>query len=547
MGLTRYSALIAAALLLVITAITAATGLIHWLWVPIPLALSLLGLHDLTQTQHSILRNYPLMGHFRFMFEAIRPEIRQYLVENDTDAQPFSRAQRSLVYQRSKNEPDSLAFGSKLDVGINAYEWISHSMTPTILSTHDFRVTVGEGRAQPYSMSILNVSAMSFGSLSANAIRALNLGAKRGNFAHDTGEGSMSSYHREHGGDIIWEVASGYFGCRHADGSFDPVAFTRTAAEPQVKMIELKLSQGAKPGHGGVLPGAKVTQEIAETRGVPQGKDCISPAMHSEFSTPKELLGFIERLRHLSSGKPIGFKLCIGHPWEFFSIAKAMVETGIVPDFIVVDGSEGGTGAAPLEFADHVGTPLQEGLHLVHNTLVGVGLRDHIRLGASGKIITAFDIARTLAIGADWVNSARGFMFAVGCIQSQTCNTGRCPTGVATQDLGRQRALVVPDKATRVYNFHTNTLHAFKELLQAAGLAHPGELQAHHIVRRVSSYQVQLMSDLLGYLEPGDLLEGRLRHPVFEKFWDMASSESFLPQGPSAKPRGTVWLQPVAG
>ena len=526
----RYLAMWCAVVLFAACAALAAAHHLSWFWIIVPVLFVALGLFDLTQERHAILRNYPLWGHFRFMFEFIRPEIRQYFVEDDTDEKPFSRAQRSIVYQRAKNDVDSRPYGTELDVKAVAHEWISHSLAPTKLDGHDFRVVVGPDRAQPYSMSIFNVSAMSFGSLSANAIMALNLGAKKGNFAHDTGEGSMSKYHREHGGDIIWEIASGYFGCRNDDGSFNADKFARQAHEPQVKMIEVKLSQGAKPGHGGVLPAAKITPEIAETRGVPMGRDCISPATHSEFSTPRGLLEFVERLRTLSGGKPTGFKLCIGHPWEFFGIAKAMLETGILPDFIVVDGAEGGTGAAPLEFTDHVGVPLQEGLLLVHNTLVGIGLRQRIRIGASGKMITAFDITRTLAIGADWVNSARGFMFAVGCIQAQTCHTGRCPTGVATQDPVRQRALVVPDKSDRVFNFHHNTLHALQEIIQAAGLRHPAELRAHHIVRRVSSHEVSLMSDLLKYLEPNDLLNGKYRYSLYEKWWPVASAESFAPK-----------------
>jgi glutamate synthase domain-containing protein 2 len=541
-ALSRYSALLASGGALALSSVAAATGVISWPWVGIPFALTALGLRDMVQTKHAVLRNYPLLGHFRYFFEAIRPEIRQYLVENDTDAQPFSRAQRSVVYQRAKNDPDALAFGTKLDVAADAYEWMSHSMSPTKLPNHDFRITVGEGRGKPYSLSIFNISAMSFGALSANAIKALNLGAKKGGFAHDTGEGSLSQHHREHGGDIIFEIGSGYFGVRNADGSFSEERFAQVANDPQVKMVEVKLSQGAKPGHGGVLPAAKVTPEIAETRGVPMGQDCVSPAAHTAFSTPRGLLEFVDKLRTLSGGKPTGFKLCVGHPWEFLGIAKAMLETGITPDFIVVDGSEGGTGAAPLEFADHVGTPLQEGLLLVHNTLVGIGLRDKVKLGASGKIITAFDIARTLAIGADWVNSARGFMFAVGCIQAQTCNTGRCPTGVATQDPDRQKALVVPDKAERVFSFHRNTMHAFQELLQAAGLEHPSQLCADHIVRRVSSHKVKLLSELLDYLEPGDLLTGNLRFPLYAKFWPKASADSF--GSPAKATKSVVWLKP---
>lgn len=524
---SRYGVFLVVGLCVIATACFALTGHLSPDWVIVPGLIFALGIWDLRQTKHSVLRNYPILGHFRFLIEAIRPEIRQYLVESDTEEQPFSRAQRSVVYQRAKNVPDAQAFGTKINVMATAYEWMSHSLVPTKIENSDFRITVGEGRAHPYSISVFNISAMSFGALSANAIRALNLGAKLGNFAHDTGEGSLSPYHRENGGDIIWEIGSGYFGCRNADGTFNPEKFQAVAQEPQVKMIEIKLSQGAKPGHGGVLPAAKVTPEIAATRGVPLGQDCVSPAAHSAFSTPIELLQFVDKLRNLSGGKPTGFKLCVGHPWEFFGICKAMLVTGILPDFIVVDGAEGGTGAAPLEFADHVGSPLQEGLLVVHNALVGANLRHKIKIGASGKLITAFDIARTLALGADWVNSARGFMFAVGCIQAQTCNTGRCPTGVATQDPVRQRALVVPDKAERVHHFHRNTLHALQELLQAAGLHHPAELRPHHIVRKVSPHQVQLLSDLLQYLQPGDLLAGNYRYPIYEKWWPIASSQSF--------------------
>lgn len=493
--------------------------------------LLLIGIHDLVQTRHSVLRNYPILGHFRFMFEAIRPELRQYIVESETEEIPFSRAQRSIVYQRAKNAMDSRAFGTELRVNDAGHEWINHSLAPSTIADQNFRILIGAKRPQPYSLSVFNISAMSFGALSANAIRALNSGAKMGGFAHDTGEGSLSAYHKEFGGDLIWEIGSGYFGCRNADGSFSPELFTRQATDPQVKMIEIKLSQGAKPGHGGVLPAAKITPEIAATRGVPMGQDCVSPAAHSEFSTPVGLLAFIDRLRNLSGGKPTGFKLCIGAPWEFLAIAKAMMETGILPDFIVIDGAEGGTGAAPLEFVDHVGMPLQEGLLLVHNTLKGLNLRDQIKLGASGKLITAFDIARTLAIGADWVNSARGFMFAVGCIQAQACNTGRCPTGVATQDKNRQKALVVPDKAERVYNFHRNTLHALKELLQASGLHHPSELRPYHIMRRISAFEVQPLSRLLPYIEDGDLLANIYRHPLFEHWWPLATSQSFAVPG----------------
>lgn len=486
-----------------------------------------LGLRDVLQTRHSVLRNYPVIGHLRFLLEFIRPEMRQYFIEGDNEAAPFSRQQRSLVYQRSKGEQDKRPFGTQMDVGAAGYEWINHSLVPTDLPTHDFRVTIGAERAQPYSASVFNISAMSFGALSANAVLALNAGARLGNFAHDTGEGSISEHHRVHGGDLIWEIGSGYFGCRDAQGGFDAERYAENARLPQVKMIELKLSQGAKPGHGGVLPGPKVSPEIAAARGVPVGVDCISPPRHSAFDTPAGMMVFIERLRELSGGKPVGFKLCIGHPWEWFGLAKAMLETGITPDFIVVDGGEGGTGAAPLEFTNHVGAPLQEGLLLVHNTLVGLGLRDRIRIGCAGKVISAFDIARLMALGADWCNSARGFMFALGCIQAQHCHTGLCPTGVSTQDAQRQRALVVPTKAERVFHYHQNTLKALKELVQAAGLQHPGAITASHIVRRCSDHQVKLLANLLPFVQPGELLRGEMPHNVFRLYWPMASAHSF--------------------
>jgi glutamate synthase domain-containing protein 2 len=499
--------------------------------------LSLLGWRDVTQTRHAVLRNYPVIGHLRFLLEFIRPEMRQYFIESDNEAAPFSRQQRSLVYQRAKGEADKRPFGTQLDVQAAGYEWINHSMAPTELPTHDFRVTIGAGGSsctQPYEASVFNISGMSFGALSANAILALNAGAQRGGFAHDTGEGSISVHHRRHGGDLIWQVASGYFGCRDEQGRFSPERFAENARDPQVRMIELKLSQGAKPGHGGVLPGPKVTAEIALARGVPQGQDCISPSRHSAFSTPVEMMQFIEQLRQLSGGKPVGMKLCIGHPWEWFALCKAMLETGLLPDFIVVDGAEGGTGAAPLEFTDHVGAPLQEGLLLVHNTLVGLNLRERIRIGCAGKVIGAFDIARAMALGADWCNSARGFMFALGCIQAQTCHTGQCPTGVTTQDPLRQQALVVTDKAERVVRFHQNTLHALKDLVQAAGLQHPREIRPVHIVRRTDGHQVKLLANELSFIAPGVLLEaaaGQAAWPaaVFSLYWPMARADSFSP------------------
>jgi glutamate synthase domain-containing protein 2 len=497
-------------------------------------ALSLLGLFDLLQSSHAVRRNYPILGNIRYLVEGMRPEIRQYLLESDSDALPFSRAQRSLVYSRAKNETADKPFGTLVDVYQPGFEFISHSMRPAPLSDPDsFRVTIGGPQCtQPYSASVFNISAMSFGSLSANAIRALNQGAQRGNFAHDTGEGSISPYHREHGGDLIWELGSGYFGCRSDDGRFDPQRFAEQARSPQVRMIEIKMSQGAKPGHGGILPKHKVTLEIAQTRGIPMGQDCISPSSHSAFSTPLEMVQFIAQLRTLSGGKPVGFKFCLGHPWEFMGIAKAMLQTGILPDFIVVDGKEGGTGAAPVEFTDHMGVPMREGLLFVHNTLVGLNLRDKIKLGASGKIVSAFDIASVMAIGADWCNSARGFMFAIGCIQSQSCHTNKCPTGVATQDPLRQRALVVPDKAARVFNFHRNTLRALAEMLAAAGLTHPAQLQAKHLVRRMSASEVKLFSQLHVFLTPGELLKGEVQGEFYSRMWQLARADSFEPNSP---------------
>jgi glutamate synthase domain-containing protein 2 len=496
---------------------------------------SLVGVMDLLQTHHTIQRNYPVIGHIRWMVEFVRPEIRQYLIESDQEAAPFSRSQRSLVYQRAKGDQDERAFGTLLDVYAIGYEFIAHSTRPVPASDPEsFRITIGGPQcAKPYSSSVFNISAMSFGSLSAAAIRALNRGAKMGNFSHDTGEGSISPYHREGGGDIIWEVASGYFGCRTLDGHFDPDKFAAQAGADQVKMIEIKLSQGAKPGHGGVLPAAKVTQEIAETRGVPMGVDCISPPRHSAFSTPLEMMAFITQLRELSGGKPVGFKLCIGHPWEFMGIVKAMLETGVLPDFIVVDGAEGGTGAAPTEFADHIGTPMREGLLFVHNTLVGAGLRDRIRIGVAGRIVSAFDMASVLAIGADWCNAARGFMFALGCVQSLSCNTNHCPTGVATQDKLRQRGLVVADKAERVHRFQRQTVASLAQMLAAAGLSHPDQLGPHHLVRRVSATEIRQFVHLHVFLKAGELLRGDGCDSFYAHNWARASADSFdgMPEG----------------
>ncbi|WP_299968917.1 FMN-binding glutamate synthase family protein [uncultured Roseobacter sp.] len=504
-----------------------------WMLIPFGLfaALTLLGVHDVRQPDHSILRNYPVLGHMRFLFEGIRPEIRQYLIESDQDEEPFSRDARSLVYQRAKGQEDKRPFGTRMRVYDAGYAWVTHSVVPKHIEDTDFRVRIGGPDCQqPYDASLYNISAMSFGSLSANAIEALNTGARLGGFAHDTGEGSVSRYHRAGGGDLIYQVASGYFGCRAADGNFDPDKFRETASLPQIRMIELKLSQGAKPGHGGMLPASKITPEIAEARGIPMGQDCVSPAAHPAFSTPIEMMQFIGQLRDLSGGKPVGFKLCIGHRREFMCMVKAMLETGIVPDFIVVDGTEGGTGAAPVEFSNHMGMPMTEGLTFVHNTLRGAGLRTSVRVGAAGKIVSAFDIARALALGADWCNSARGFMFAIGCIQAQACHTNHCPVGVATQDPVRQRALDVGSKSKRVARFHDNTLKALGEMTGAAGLDHPGDFMPQHLMVRLGDKEMAEGSEAYPYLPEGFLLNTQEDIGAdYRKRWARANAQSFAP------------------
>jgi glutamate synthase domain-containing protein 2 len=533
--LGRYSAFLLCIVLLAIGLIwflaipTMSMVVPGWWWVAVPAILVAIGIFDLLQTRHSILRNYPVIGHVRWLVEMIRPELRQYLLEDEDDATPFSRAQRSLVYSRAKAVSADHPFGTLMDVYGDDYEYIQHSVRPAApVDPRSFRILIGNDQCKlPYSASAFNISAMSFGALSANAIRALNKGAALGGFYHDTGEGSISPYHREMGGDLVWELGSGYFGCRTAEGKFDPEKFTEQAATPQVKMIEIKLSQGAKPGHGGILPAQKVTPEIAKTRGVPLGQDCVSPSSHSAFTTPLEMMAFITQLRTLSGGKPVGFKLCLGQPHQFMAIVKAMLETGVVPDFIVVDGGEGGTGAAPVEFSDHIGTPMREGLLFVHNTLVGAGLRDKIKIGAAGKIVSAFDMASVLAIGADWVNAARGYMFAIGCIQSMSCHTNRCPTGVATQDVSRQRALVVPDKAERVRQFHDRTVAALADMLAAAGLSHPDALMPHHIVHRVSQTEIRQFDQVHHFIPSGSLLGGKCILPYYNNSWNRAQAASF--------------------
>lgn len=487
----------------------------------------LLGIYDFFQKGHTILRNFPVIGHFRYWLELIRPEIQQYFIERYEDGTPFSREQRSVIYQRAKRQLDTVPFGTQRNLYAPGHEWINHSMMPTQLLPQEARIRIGnEQCSQPYDSSLLNVSGMSFGALSNRAILALNKGARDGGFSHNTGEGGISPYHRENGGDLVWQIGTGYFGCRTKSGGFCPDKFREKSQIDQIKMIELKLSQGAKPGHGGILPGAKVNEEIANTREVPIGKDVISPPYHSTFSTPRGLIEFLAKLRELSGGKPVGFKVCIGKRREFFSVCKAMNETQIYPDFIVIDGAEGGTGAAPLEFANSIGTPLHDGLIFAHNALVGTNLRDKVRLIAGGKVTTGFHIATKLALGADLCTSARAMMFAIGCIQALRCNSNDCPTGIATQDQRLIRGLDVDDKAKRVANYHKLTIHSFLEVLSAAGLSHPSELRPWHIHRRVGFSLVKHYGEIYDYLSPGALLDGDVPQSFYHA-WKNSSAENF--------------------
>ena len=487
--------------------------------------------HDLLQKKHTILRNYPIIGRLRFVMEDLRPKIYQYFIESDTNGTPFNRQNRSVIYQRAKMVNDTRPFGTELDVYQNGYEWLNHSIGAIKHSKLDNapRVLVGGPQcSQPYSASVFNISAMSFGSLSSNAILALNGGAKIGNFAHNTGEGGLSHYHLQPGGDLIWQIGTGYFSCRHKDGTIDFDAFAERAVLPQVKMIEIKLSQEAKPGHGGILPAAKVSEEIAKIRLVEMGEDVISPPGHTAFHTPIEMMHFIKKLRELSTGKPIGFKLCVGHKSEFLAICKAMVTTGIYPDFITVDGGEGGTGAAPLEFANSIGMPLREALAFVYDTLVGFDLKKHIRIIASGKVATGFDLLKNFALGADMCNSARGMMFALGCIQALECNNNTCPTGVATQDKNLMKGLVVSDKKVRVANFHNQTVSSAIQMLAAAGLQHPDDIHRMFIYRRVSNGIIQTYAELFPYIPKGSLL--KTPYPLsFEMDMAISTENSFTP------------------
>lgn len=502
---------------------------LNWLWLFVVIVpIVLLGVYDMLQTKHSILRLYPVLGHFRYLLESIRQEIQQYFVENDIEGTPIPREFRSLIYQRSKGARDTRPFGTIFDVNRPGYEWINHSIQPKHLTDFDPRVKFGgPDCSKPYMASPLNISAMSYGALSKNAIMALNKGAKIGGFSHNTGEGSMSPYHLEHGGDIVWQIGTGYFGCRSEDGGFNQETFRENANKDVVKMIEIKLSQGAKPGHGGILPAAKLTEEIAKIRHVPLGKDVVSPPAHSAFSTPIGLLQFVKKLRELSGGKPVGFKLCIGRHDEFLAICKAMLETGITPDFITVDGGEGGTGAAPTEMTNSVGTPIRDALVFVNRALIGVGLRDQIRVIASGKMFSAFHILRALALGADTVNSARGMMLSLGCIQARTCNSDHCPTGIATQNPSRNKAIVVSDKAQRVANFHRETVTNLVELIGAAGLNGVHELRPRHINRRVQGTDVRSYEQLYPCISAGSLLDPATIPDDWKNEWNRANAASW--------------------
>ena len=488
-----------------------------------------LGLRDFAKKTHPVRANYPLMGRIRYLLESVRPELRQYFWESDTDETPYSRNQRAMVYQRSKDNQAKRSFGTERNVYEEDYNWLNHSMLPIKINDSDFRVKVGDPEKSQYLMSLLNISGMSFGALSPPAVEALSLGAHLGGFAQNTGEGSLSKYHQRGGGDLIWQISTGYFGCRTQSGEFSEEMFAEKACLEQVKMIEIKLSQGAKPGHGGLLPAPKVTQEIAEARGIPINQTCESPPSHSAFSTPIELLKFAERLRQLSGGKPVGVKLCIGHPWEFIALVKAMVETTQYVDFVTVDGSEGGTGAAPTEFSDNIGSPLRDSVVFVDNALRGAGLRKRVKVGASGKIVSAYDILRVCALGADWCNMARPFMFSLGCIQAKDCGSGHCPTGITTMDPLRHRALDVPSRGVRVRNFHHHTLGAVAELLGAAGIEHPDHLNRRHIVRRLSGSQIKLADQIYPKASDGVLITGNgvLEDPRLRNYWSVVSIDSF--------------------
>ncbi|MEC4005055.1 FMN-binding glutamate synthase family protein [Flavobacterium sp. SUN052] len=491
--------------------------------------LILMGLYDMYQCKKTIRRNFPLLGRMRYLLESIGPEIRQYFVETDLDGKPFNRQQRSIVYQRSKKESDAMPFGTQLDVYKEGYEWINHSIRaiPFTDVNENPRVKIGSTQCMnPYYASIFNISAMSFGSLSKNAIIALNNGAKQGGFYHNTGEGGLSPYHLL-GGDVVWNIGTGYFSCRTPDGKFSYDEFTKRALLDNVKMIEIKFSQGAKPGHGGILPKEKVTDEIAQIRLVSKGQDILSPPSHSAFTTPLELMDFVKLLRKGSGGKPIGMKICIGNKSEFISICKAMVQTKTYLDFITVDGGEGGTGAAPQEYSDHVGMPLRDALAFVYDCLNGFGIKDQIKIICSGKVITGFDIIRNLSLGADLCNSARGMMFALGCIQALECHANTCPTGVATQNPELMKGLVPEEKSVRVARYHHETVKSAMDLIASAGLAHPDDVDRTVVSTRVDRTKIETFEETYPELKVGSLLDGSTVPNQFFRFWKRASAEKF--------------------
>jgi glutamate synthase domain-containing protein 2 len=519
-GLLAIAALASTVLLAVLTSA-------WWWFLAAPLLLAAAtGGYDVLQRRHSVLRNYPVLGHARFALEALRPELQQYFIERNFDGRPYDRDVRSIVYQRAKGTDAEEAFGTERDVYADGAEYLVHSMAPVPEPDSAPKVRIGgPDCTKPYDMALLNVSAMSFGALSSNAILALNKGAALGGFAHDTGEGGLSEYHLRNGGDLIWEIGTGYFGCRTPGGGFDPDVFADKTAQDSVKCVSVKLSQGAKPGIGGVLPGPKVNAEIARVREVPVGRTVISPPYHRAFSSPRELVTFVARLRELAKDKPVGFKLCVGSRQQFLAVCKAMLAEDVTPDFIVVDGSEGGTGAAPLEFADQVGMPLTEGLITVHNALVGTGLRERIKIGASGKVATGSDIVKRLIQGADYTNAARAMMFAVGCIQAQRCHTNTCPVGVTTQNPLRARALDVPEKSLRVQRFQASTVASTIRLMASMGVHDPARLRPDMLHRRVDPTTVRSYAELYEWLSDGELVADCPQNWAAD--WSAAHPDSF--------------------
>ncbi len=515
-------------LLAIVSVVATVYGSLAWVFLAVLFTvIAVIGVYDLVQRRHSVLRNYPVLGHMRYLLEMIRPELQQYFIESNFDGRPFDRDKRSLIYERAKGTAAELSFGTERDIDQPGYEYLVHSTAPVDIPNDPPRVRVGgPDCTQPYDMALLNVSSMSFGALSANALKALNGGAERGGFAHDTGEGGLTPYHLG-GADVVWEIGTGYFGCRTESGRFDPDQFAEKVSDDRVKCVSLKLSQGAKPGIGGVLPAAKVSAEIAEYRGVPQGVKCVSPAAHQEFSTPRGLIRFIARMRELAGGKPVGFKLCVGSRIDVLAICKAMLDENITPDFIIVDGAEGGTAAAPLEYEDHIGLPLTDGLMTVHNALVGCGLRTRIRIGASGKVATGADIVKRLIQGADYTNSARAMMMAVGCIQSQLCHTNKCPVGVATQDPNRTRALDVEDKTTRAFRYQQATVAQAVKIMASMGVSEPSGVTPHMLRKRIDPIVQRSYAEIFEWLTPAALL---VDPPAsWAEDWKAADPDSFTP------------------